>query len=64
LLDLLKDEYLELDLVGPTLQSLRGLLLPDAKDVAREAIYPRVVHGLLSACVQNINNMRFIQNGG
>ncbi|KAG8721134.1 hypothetical protein FRC09_008363 [Ceratobasidium sp. 395] len=55
--DLLKDEYSELDIVGPTLPALRGLLLSDAKAVAKEEIYPRLVHGLLSACLQNIDDM-------
>jgi hypothetical protein len=47
-----------MDLVGPTLQSLRGMLLSDAKDVAKEKIYSRVIHGFLSACLQNIDDMR------
>ncbi|CAE7204243.1 unnamed protein product [Rhizoctonia solani] len=55
--DLLKDEYSEYDLVGPTLQSLRGMLLADSKDVQREPLYPKVVHGLLSACLQNVDDM-------
>ncbi|KAG8730584.1 hypothetical protein FRC10_002585, partial [Ceratobasidium sp. 414] len=55
--DLLKDEYSEMELVGPTLQALRGLLLTDIKAIAKEKMYPRIVHGLLSACLQNIDDM-------
>ncbi|ELU42761.1 HEAT repeat protein [Rhizoctonia solani AG-1 IA] len=55
--DLLKDEYSEIDLVGPTLQSLRGMLLSDSKDVQKEPAYSKVVHGLLSACLQNVDDM-------
>ncbi|KAG8716699.1 hypothetical protein FRC08_008984 [Ceratobasidium sp. 394] len=55
--DLLKDEYSEMDIVGPTLQALRGLLLSDTKAIAKENMYSRVVHGSLSACLQNIDDM-------
>ncbi|KAJ1300539.1 hypothetical protein OPQ81_002194 [Rhizoctonia solani] len=55
--DLLKDEYSEIDLIGPTLQSLRGMLLSDFKDVQKEPLYPKVVNGLLSACLQNVDDM-------
>ncbi|CAE6397949.1 unnamed protein product [Rhizoctonia solani] len=55
--DLLKDEYSEIDLVGPTLQSLRGMLLSDYKEVQKEPMYPKVVHGLLSSCLQNVDDM-------
>ncbi|CAE6439107.1 unnamed protein product [Rhizoctonia solani] len=55
--DLLKDEYSEIDLVGPTLQSLRAMLLSDSKDVQKEPVYPKVVHGLLSSCLQNVDDM-------
>ncbi|KAG8693489.1 hypothetical protein FRC08_009083 [Ceratobasidium sp. 394] len=55
--DLVKDEYSEMDIVGPTLQALRGLLLSDTKAIAKEKMYSRVVHGLLSACLQNIDDM-------
>ncbi|KAG8714844.1 hypothetical protein FRC11_006860 [Ceratobasidium sp. 423] len=55
--DLLKDEYSEIDLVGPTLQSLRGMLLSDSNDVQKEPVYPKVVHGLLSSCLQNVDDM-------
>ncbi|QRV99686.1 HEAT repeat protein [Ceratobasidium sp. AG-Ba] len=55
--DLLRDEYSDLDIVGPTLQALRGLILTDPKDLVKEAIYPRVINGLLSLCLQNIDEM-------
>ncbi|KAF8916460.1 clathrin-coated vesicle protein [Mucidula mucida] len=57
--DLLKDESSDIDLVGPTLPSLKGLLdLPTstARD-ARER-YGRLVHALLSSCLLNIDGMR------
>ena len=55
----MKDESSDIDLVGPTLPSLKGLLdLPTstARD-ARER-YGRLVHALLSSCLLNIDGMR------
>ncbi|KAG6853042.1 hypothetical protein C0991_007298 [Blastosporella zonata] len=57
--DLLKDESSEIDLVGPTLPALKMILIdlppptnPNAKD-----LYGRLVHGLLSSCLLNIDAM-------
>ncbi|KAJ6450153.1 clathrin-coated vesicle protein [Mycena sanguinolenta] len=55
--ELLKDESSEIDLVGPTLPALKSLLdfptsSPDAADR-----YSRLVHGLISACLLNIDEM-------
>lgn len=58
-LELLKDESSEIDLVGPTLPALKALLsIPvynalDAKDK-----FGRLVHGLLSACLLHVDEMR------
>ncbi|KIK61652.1 hypothetical protein GYMLUDRAFT_73165 [Collybiopsis luxurians FD-317 M1] len=57
--EILKDESNEIDLASPTFPSLKLLLdlppgsFPDAQDR-----YQRLVHGLLSACLLNIDEMR------
>jgi hypothetical protein len=57
--ELLKDESSEIDLVGPTLPALKALLgipvynAPDAKNK-----FGRLVHGLLSACLLHVDEMR------
>jgi len=56
--DLLKDESSEIDLIGPTLPSLKLLLdlalatAPNARDR-----YSRLIHGLISACLLNVDEM-------
>ncbi|KAH9948465.1 ARM repeat-containing protein [Amylocystis lapponica] len=55
--ELLKDETSEADLVGPTLQSLKALLERPPSPADSEK-YERVVHGLLSACLLNVDEMR------
>lgn len=58
-LDLLKDESSEIDLVGPTLPALKGLLdLPVVSGPEDQEKYSQLVHSLLSACLLNIDNMR------
>ncbi|KAG6858738.1 hypothetical protein C0991_002105, partial [Blastosporella zonata] len=59
LLDLLKDESSEIDLVGPTLPALKMILVdlspptsPNAKD-----LYGWLVDGLLLSCLLNIDAM-------
>lgn len=58
-LELLKDESSEIDLVGPTLPALKALLdipvynTPEAKEK-----FERVVHGVLSACLLHVDEMR------
>jgi HEAT repeat-containing protein 5 len=57
--ELLKDESSEIDLIGPTLPALKSLLsipvynTPDAKNK-----FGRLVHGLLSACLLHVDEMR------
>ncbi len=53
--ELLKDESTEIDLVGPTLPALKSLLEFPQQD---KALYTRLVHALLSACLLNIDEMR------
>ncbi|TFK60204.1 clathrin-coated vesicle protein [Pluteus cervinus] len=56
--DLLKDESSEIDLVGPTLPSLKNLLsMPFSPARDSREHYERLVHGLLSACLTNIDQM-------
>ncbi|KAG6836471.1 hypothetical protein H0H93_007751 [Arthromyces matolae] len=57
--DLLKDESSEIDFVGPTLPSLKTILvdIPIAKGADTEDLYGRLVHGLLSSCLLNIDAM-------
>jgi len=54
--ELLKDEASDADLVGPTLQSLKMLL--DNPPSRKDSQFERVIHGLLSACLLNIDEMR------
>ncbi|KAF8727621.1 hypothetical protein AX14_007205 [Amanita brunnescens Koide BX004] len=53
--ELLKDESSGIDLVGPTLPALKSLLEFFQQD---QAVYTRLVHALLSACLLNIDEMR------
>ncbi|KAK2467957.1 hypothetical protein APHAL10511_000252 [Amanita phalloides] len=53
--ELLKDESSEIDLVGPTLPALKSLLEFPQQD---QALYTRLVHALLSACLLHIDEMR------
>ncbi|PFH53326.1 hypothetical protein AMATHDRAFT_55203 [Amanita thiersii Skay4041] len=57
-IDLLKDESSDIDLVGPTLPSLKALLEFPTTSQEDRAMYVRVVHGLLSACLLNVDEMR------
>lgn len=61
-LDLLKDESSEIDLVGSTLPALKTILvdLPLAPGPSSQESYERLVHGLLSSCLLNIDAMRFV----
>ncbi|KAJ7604033.1 clathrin-coated vesicle protein [Roridomyces roridus] len=55
--ELLKDESSEIDLVGPTLPALKSLLdIPTASPDATDR-YSRLVHGLISACLLNVDEM-------
>jgi hypothetical protein len=59
-IDLLKDEVTDIDLVGPTLQSLKKLLEKVPEDDHERLKYEKVVHGLLSACLLNVDAMRSV----
>ena len=58
--EMLKNEKLDIDLAGPTLQTLKGLLdnSPRADRQAAVEQYAELIHGLLSACLLNIDEMR------
>ncbi|KAG9047376.1 hypothetical protein FS837_002429 [Tulasnella sp. UAMH 9824] len=58
--ELLKDEYSTVDLTGPTLPSLKAILDATASPVAGAGLekYQKLVHGLLSACLSHIDEMR------
>ncbi|KAI0258392.1 clathrin-coated vesicle protein [Gloeopeniophorella convolvens] len=55
--DLLRDETSEIDFAGPTLPALKTLLTPSPNQQVTE-FFSRVVHGLLSSCLLNIDEMR------
>ena len=58
---LLKDEISEVDLAGPCLPALKAMLENDGKPVGEmDPKYGRLIHGLLSACLQNIDDMRSV----
>ncbi|KAG8856911.1 hypothetical protein FRB96_006174 [Tulasnella sp. 330] len=58
--DLLKYEKSEIDLCGPTFTSLKAALEMKSAELQGDALakYQRLLHGLLSACLQNIDEMR------
>jgi len=55
--DILRDETSDFDFVGPTLPVLKSLLTPGSTHKVTE-FFQRVVHGLLSSCLLNIDEMR------
>jgi HEAT repeat-containing protein 5 len=57
--ELLKEEKSEVDLAGPTLQSLKSMLenYPGKGDESLGR-YSQLVHGLFSACLVNVDEMR------
>lgn len=57
--ELLKDETSDIDLVGPTLQSLKILLEKPGDLISTDDKYENVIHGLLSACLVNVDEMRY-----
>lgn len=58
--ELLKDETSDIDLVGPTLQSLKILLEKPGDLVSTDDKYENVIHGILSACLVNVDEMRYV----
>ncbi|KZT18252.1 clathrin-coated vesicle protein [Neolentinus lepideus HHB14362 ss-1] len=56
--DLLKDESSDMDFIGPTLQSLKHLLDKGPTTPSHRDKYQRSIHGILSACLINVDNMR------
>lgn len=57
--ELLKDETTEVDLVGPTLPALKALLDVTSGGVpVADVSFSRLVHGLISCCLQNIEETR------
>jgi hypothetical protein len=57
--DMLRDETSDFDFVGPTLPVLKSLLTPGSTHKVTE-FFQRVVHGLLSSCLLNIDEMRSV----
>ncbi|KAL1740521.1 armadillo-type protein [Schizophyllum fasciatum] len=57
--NLLKDELPDMDLVPPTLPALKSLLdIPALPDQEGQERLNRTIHGLLSACLLNVEEMR------
>lgn len=56
---MLRNETSDIDFVGPTLPALKSLLTPGSDQKVTE-FFQRVVHGLLSSCVLNIDEMRLV----
>lgn len=58
--ELLKSERGDTDLTGPTLPALKGLLEPpsDPKACVADSKYGKLIHGLISACLVNIDEMK------
>ncbi|KAF9269100.1 clathrin-coated vesicle protein [Marasmius fiardii PR-910] len=57
--EILKDESPDIDLAGPTFSSLKSLLdLPPAPSRGSSERYQKLIHGLLSDCLRNIDEMR------
>lgn len=54
---LLKDESSEVDLIGPSLPALKVILDVSSSTGIDPQKYGKLVHGLLSACLQNVDEM-------
>lgn len=55
----LNDEFSEYDLTGPTLPTLKSLLeTSDSKAPGEDLKFSHLIHGLLSTCLLNIDQMR------
>lgn len=57
-IDMLKNEKSNVDLAGATLPSLKTLLEDRPKNKDALTRYTRTVHGILSSCLLNIDEMR------
>jgi hypothetical protein len=60
LIELLKSEISQVDFAGPTLPSLKMLLDRPTGAKDPEDRYAKLVHGILSACLLNVDEMRFV----
>ena len=62
--DLLRDETPSMDLAGPTLPVLKMLVEQTVSQSAQVpgvgATAEKIVHGLLSACLGNVDDMRYV----
>ncbi|KAL0567040.1 hypothetical protein V5O48_014955 [Marasmius crinis-equi] len=57
--EILKDESPDIDLAGPTFPALKSLLdLPRAAARDSSERYQKLIHGLLSDCLRNVDEMR------
>ena len=58
----MREKKSEIDMAGPTLQSLKAMLDNPPSKLQTEALsrYSRLVHGLLSGCLVNIDDMRYV----
>ena len=65
-IELLRDESCDMDLAGPTLPCLKTMLIPSHDPttngvVAGDTKYGALIHGLLSSCLSNIDDMRLVE---
>jgi hypothetical protein len=58
--ELLKDESSEIDVVGPTLPALKTMLELPVLAIDTKEKYRQLVHGLLSACLLNVDAMGWV----
>lgn len=57
--ELLKDETLDIDLITPTLPAFKSLVSLDSHSRVRDR-YDSLIHGILSSCLLNIDEMRSV----
>lgn len=58
--DMLRDENATVDLASSTLMSLKSLLENSPKQPEARNKFGRIVHGLFSSCLLNIDEMRYV----
>lgn len=61
--ELLKNETSTVDITGPTLPALKSLLEVPKEFKDPSDGYAKLVHGILSACLVNIDHMRCVCGG-